>query len=73
MPVAALRLLSPCVTGMSARRRALAGAALVLALSLLAACGPNPAGSGGLVGHMAGTSDVAGQTGDPDVGGACSR
>lgn len=47
----------------------LAGAALVLALSLLAACGPNPAGSGGLVGHMAGTSDVAGQTGDPDVGG----
>jgi len=69
MPVASLRLQSPRVTGMAARRRALAGVALVLAMSLLAACGPNPAGSGGLVGHMSGTSDVAGQPGDPDVGG----
>lgn len=69
MPVAGLRLQSACVTGVSARCRALAGAALLLALSVLAACGPNPAGSGGLVGHMSGTSDVAGQPGDPDVGG----
>lgn len=43
-----------------------------LAMGLLAACGsdvPDPAGSGGMVGHMSGTSDVEGQPGDPTVGG----
>ncbi|WP_159081398.1 hypothetical protein [Nocardioides sediminis] len=53
---------------MSERRYATA-AALSLAMGLLAGCGPSPAGSGGLVGHMSGTSDVAGQPGDPAVGG----
>ena len=56
----------------AAGRHALAGAALSLAMGVLAACGsdaPDPAGSGGLVGHMSGTSDVAGQPGDPAVGG----
>jgi hypothetical protein len=69
MPVAGSSLRSACVKGMSARRRVLASAVLSLAMSVLAACGPNPAGSGGLVGHMSRTSDVAGQPGDPDVGG----
>jgi len=52
-----------------AGRRALAGAVLSLAVPLLAACGPDPAGSGGVVGHMSGTSDVAGLPGNPDIGG----
>lgn len=55
-----------------AGRQAFAGTALTLAMGVLAACGagsPDPAGSGGLVGHMSGTSDVAGQSGDPAVGG----
>ena len=60
---------SPCAHGPSVRRHVLAGAALLLAMGVLAACGPNPAGSGGLDGHMSGTSDVAGQPGDPAVGG----
>ena len=50
----------------------LTGVALALAVGVLAACGvdgPDPAGSGGLVGHMSGTSDVAGQPGDPAVAG----
>jgi hypothetical protein len=42
---------------------------LVLSGTLLVACGPNPAGSGGLVGQVRGTSDVEGQRGDPGVGG----
>lgn len=53
-------------------RQALAGTALSLAMGLMAACGsdsPDPAGSGGLVGHMSGTSDVEGQPGDPAIGG----
>lgn len=52
-----------------AGRVAVAGGVLTLAIGLLTACGPSPAGSGGLVGHMSGTSDVAGQPGDPAVGG----
>lgn len=55
-----------------AGRRTVAGVVLTLATGLLAACGPDspdPAGSGGLVGHMSGTSDVEGQPGDPDAGG----
>ena len=43
-----------------AGRVALAGGVLTLATGLLTACGPRPAGSGGLVGRMTGTSDVAG-------------
>ena len=65
-------LRDPVVTGLSARRNALACAALALALGVLAACGsnrPDPAGSGGLVGHMSGTSDVAGQPGLGSIGG----
>jgi len=57
---------------LSARRHILVGAALSIAMAVLAACGsasPDPAGSGGLVGHMSGTSDVAGQPGDPAIGG----
>jgi hypothetical protein len=53
-------------------RTGLACTALSLAMGLLAACGsdsPDPAGSGGMVGHMAGTSDVEGQPGDPAIGG----
>ena len=41
-------------------------------MGLLVGCGsatPDPAGSGGLVGHMSGTSDVEGQPGDPAIGG----
>lgn len=56
----------------SAARHALAGAALSLAMGALAACrwdSPDPAGSGGLVGQMSGTSDVAGQQGSPAIGG----
>lgn len=56
-----------------ASRQCLASIALSsLAMGLLAACGsdaPDPAGSGGMVGHMSGTSDVEGQPGDPSVGG----
>jgi hypothetical protein len=60
------------VNGLSARRHALTVAALSLAIGVLAACGlnaPDPAGKGGLVGHISGTSDVAGQPGDPAIGG----
>lgn len=56
----------------AAGRHALAGIALALATGFLPACGwdsPDPAGSGGLVGHMSGTSDVAGQPGDPALEG----
>ena len=44
---------------------------LVIGGSLLVACAsaPDPAGAGGLVGQMTGTSDVEGQPGDPAVGG----
>lgn len=69
VPIAELSLRSAGVNGMPARRQAVTGAALSLAMGVLAACGPNPAGSGGLVGHMSGTSDVAGQPGDPAVAG----
>jgi hypothetical protein len=58
------------VTGYAARCHVAASAALLTCL--LAACGssgPDPVGSGGLVGHVSGTSDVAGQWGDPAVGG----
>jgi hypothetical protein len=60
------------MNGLSGLRHALAGVELSLAMGVLAACGsdaPDPAGSGGLVGHMSGTSDVAGQPGAPAVGG----
>jgi hypothetical protein len=63
-----LSLRSAGVNGMPTRRL-MAGAGLSLALGVLSACGPSPAGSGGLVGHMSGTSDVAGQPGDPALGG----
>jgi hypothetical protein len=69
MPVDGLSRQSACRNGISARRWVLSGATLSLAMGALAACGPNPAGSGGLVGHMSGTSDVAGQPGDPAIGG----
>lgn len=49
-----------------------AAIALPLAVGLLVACGPDgstPGSSGWLVGHMSGTSDVAGQSGNPAVGG----
>lgn len=52
--------------------RLLASSAVALALGLPPACSqhsPDPAGSGGLVGHLSATSDVAGQDGDPAVGG----
>ncbi|HYI32693.1 MAG TPA: hypothetical protein VEX88_04440 [Glaciibacter sp.] len=52
-----------------AGRMAIAGGVLTLALGLLTACGPSPAGSGGLVGHVSGTSDVAGQPGAPAASG----
>lgn len=55
-----------------AGRQGLAGTALSLAVGLLAACGadsPDPAGSGGMVGHMSGTSDVEGRPGDPAIAG----
>lgn len=52
-----------------AGRVATAGGVLTLALGLFTACGPSPAGSGGLVGHMSGTSDVAGQRGLSSVSG----
>ena len=48
------------------------GVALSLAMGVLAACGsnaPDPAGSGGLVGRMSGTSDVEGQPGLGSIGG----
>ena len=60
------------MTGSSGLCHAVASAALSLVTGLLAACGSSasgPVGSGGLVGHMSGTSDVAGQWGDPAVGG----
>jgi hypothetical protein len=57
----------------AAGRQGLAVTALSsLAMGVLAACGsdvPDPAGSGGMVGHISGTSDVEGQQGDPAVGG----
>lgn len=59
----------PVERTLSARRRALTGATLALLTGALVACGPSPAGSGGLVGHISGTSDVAGQSGDPALGG----
>lgn len=62
----------PPANGSSARHHVLTVAALSLALGVLAACGPDapdPAGSGGVVGHMSGTSDVEGQPGDPALGG----
>lgn len=37
---------------------AVAGVVLTLAIGMLAACGPNPAGSGGLVGRLVGLHDV---------------
>jgi len=52
-----------------AGRVAIAGGVLTLAMSLLAACGPNPAGSGGLVGRLTGTSDVAHLPGGYPIGG----
>ena len=55
-----------------ASRGAFAGGALALAVALLSGCatGPaDPAGSGGIVGHMSGTSDVEGQPGDPAAAG----
>jgi hypothetical protein len=56
----------------AAGAHALVGAALSLLMGALAACGsgaPDPAGKGGLVGHMSGTSDVAGQPGLGSIGG----
>lgn len=52
----------------AAGRVAIMGGVLTLALGLLAACGPSPAGSGGLVGRMSGVSDV-GEGGEYAVGG----
>ena len=45
---------------------------LSLTMAVLAACSaesPTPAGFGGVVGHMSGTSDVEGQPGESSVGG----
>lgn len=53
----------------AARRAALAGSVLALALGLLTACGPDPVGSGGLVGRLTGTSDVEGVPGGYAIGG----
>jgi hypothetical protein len=47
----------------------IAGGVLTLALGLLTACGPSPAGSGGLVGRMTGISDVGGVPDYPVGGG----
>jgi len=52
-----------------AGRVAVAGGVLTLATGLLTACGPDPAGSGGLVGRMTGNSDVADVPGGHSVGG----
>lgn len=54
----------------AAGRVAIACGVLTLVLGLLTACGPDPAGSGGLVGRMTATSDVGGVPGgDPVSGG----
>lgn len=53
----------------AAGRVAIAGGVLTLVMGLLTACGPDPAGSGGLVGRLTGTSDVAGQPGGYAIGG----
>jgi hypothetical protein len=42
----------------TAGRMAISGVVLTLALGLLTACGPTPAGSGGLVGRMSGLDDT---------------
>jgi hypothetical protein len=53
----------------TAGRVAISGVVLTIALGPLTACGPTPAGSGGLVGRMTATSDVAGVPGGDPVGG----
>lgn len=50
-------------------RATIAGGVLTLALGLLTACGPSPAGSSGLVGRLTGTSDVANLPGGYPIGG----
>jgi hypothetical protein len=53
----------------AACRVAIVGGLLTLALGLLTACGPSPAGSGGLVGRMTGISDLGGVPDYPIGGG----
>jgi hypothetical protein len=52
-----------------AGRVAIAGGVLTLAMGFLTACGPDPAGSGWLVGRLTGTSDVANLPGGDPIGG----
>lgn len=53
----------------AAGRAAIVGGVLALTLGLLTACGPDPSGSGGLVGRLTGSSDVEGLPGGYAIGG----